>query len=423
MTWQDHPQRASLSNELHARPYPGLSVPARVAFVALKVLENAAERDRRQDLAHLSAMLDHFALPAPEAGVNHYMGQFGSTRLKWEQHTELATYTLLSTEPGQGRFDPGLFDLFPKAWQQGEGPHRLTSVLIDVLPWEDDATVNAALRDVIDPEGVVVSNVLDDAALIAGDFRMDARGHLRFLVFVRPGTGPQRVGRIVQRLCEIETYKTLSMLGFARARDLSLPLIELDRRLTSVIGAINRHEAADQTLASLLEISAEIEQTAALSSFRFSATGAYEAIVHQRIGFLREQRWQGRQTFSEFLMRRYDPAMRTVKSTMQKLDAMSARAARAADLLRTQVDVERSANSEKLLESMDKRADAQLNLQKTVEGLSVVAISYYAVSLAGYALAPMGKAAGISKPAIYAAITLPIIAVVAWVVRRIRARH
>ena len=50
------------------------------------------------------------------------------------------------------------------------------------------------------------------------------------------------------------------------------------------------------------------------------------------------------------------------------------------------MDVERSAQNQALLTSMDKRADLQLRLQKTVEGLSVVAISYYAVSLVSYLL-------------------------------------
>jgi uncharacterized membrane-anchored protein len=37
-----------------------------------------------------------------------------------------------------------------------------------------------------------------------------------------------------------------------------------------------------------------------------------------------------------------------------------------------------------LLISMDRRAALQLRLQETVEGLSVVAISYYALALVGY---------------------------------------
>jgi len=67
------------------------------------------------------------------------------------------------------------------------------------------------------------------------------------------------------------------------------------------------------------------------------------------------------------------------------------RAARAADLLRTRVDVERQAQNQRLLESMDHRADLALRLQRTVEGLSVVAISYYGVGLALYLLGPVAE--------------------------------
>ena len=135
---------------------------------------------------------------------------------------------------------------------------------------------------------------------------------------------------------------------------------------------------------------------------------------------MREARFEGRQTFSEFMMRRYEPAMRTVKSAEARLEAMSARAVRAANLLRTRVDVERSAQNQKLLESMDKRSDLQLRLQRTVEGLSVVAISYYAVSLAGYLLYPVAEASGLSKGVLTALVTLPVVVTVWVLIRRLR---
>jgi uncharacterized membrane-anchored protein len=99
---------------------------------------------------------------------------------------------------------------------------------------------------------------------------------------------------------------------------------------------------------------------------------------------------------------------------------MLERAARAGELLRTRVDVERSAQNQKLLESMDRRADLQLRLQHTVEGLSVVAISYYAVSLAGYLAYPLAARLGMSKEMMVAMLTLPVIGAVWMMVRRIR---
>jgi uncharacterized membrane-anchored protein len=270
-------------------------------------------------------------------------------------------------------------------------------------------------------ESLAVARVVDGAAVIAGDFRIDPAGHMRFAVFVQPGTGGRRVGRIVQRLCEIETYRAMSMLGLMRSRQLTAQLNALDPRLAALVGALDDTEPSpDAALHNLLAISAELESLAVKFSFRFGATAAYEAILNQRVQVLREERVAGRQTFGEFMMRRYDPAMRTVKSAEKRLKEMAERAERAAELLRTRVDVERSAQNQKLLESMDRRADLALRLQHTVEGLSVVAISYYAVSLVAYLAAPFGKGLGMSKEALTAALVLPVVGAVWFMVRRIR---
>jgi uncharacterized membrane-anchored protein len=270
-------------------------------------------------------------------------------------------------------------------------------------------------------ESLAVARVVDGAAVIAGDFRIDPAGHMRFAVFVQPGTGGRRVGRIVQRLCEIETYRAMSMLGLMRSRQLTAQLNTLDPRLAALVGALDETEPSpDAALHNLLAISAELESLAVKFSFRFGATAAYEAILNQRVQILREERVAGRQTFGEFMMRRYDPAMRTVKSAEKRLKEMAERAERAAELLRTRVDVERSAQNQKLLESMDRRADLALRLQHTVEGLSVVAISYYAVSLAAYLAAPLGDVLGMTKEALTAALVLPVVGAVWFMVRRIR---
>jgi uncharacterized membrane-anchored protein len=122
------------------------------------------------------------------------------------------------------------------------------------------------------------------------------------------------------------------------------------------------------------------------------------------------------------MMRRYDPAMRTVKSTETRLSAMADRAMRAGELLRTKVDVERSAQNQAVLKSMDQRADLQLRLQKTIKNLSVIAISYYAVSLVGYVIYPLADMFQVTKGMLTAAITLPVVLAVWYLVRRIRAK-
>lgn len=420
---KDYPQRYALTGELHARPFPSLKSPATAVFLAIKQPDDAASRDKSGDLAHLTALLDHYGAPRPDANATHYFGEMGQYWLKWEQHTELVTYTVFRKDLSARPFDPSEFDVFPDYWLSDAPGGRITSALLRVMARPADEVISEQLRDWFVPESLAVASVLEGAAVVASDFRIDSSGHLRIAVFTDPATGSRRIGRIVQRLCEIEMYKAASMLGFSMVREVGPQLNALDNKLTDLMAEMRGPAAlAEDTLHALLDVSVELETLAAQSAFRFGATGAYQAIVDQRIAALREARFMGRQGFAEFMMRRYEPAMRTVQSAERRLGTMSARSLRASDLLRTRVDVERSAQNQAILASMDKRADLQLRLQRTVEGLSVVAISYYAVSLVGYLLYPVAEATGLSKGVLIAAVTVPVVGVVWWMVRRLR-RH
>ncbi|RID93931.1 DUF3422 domain-containing protein [Gemmobacter lutimaris] len=418
----DHPLRYPLVNELHARPFPSLEVPCMAAYVAIKEPVDAHNRERNADRAHLLALLDRHGSAHPQPDATHFSGEIGRATLKWESHTEFVTYSAFTPGLSERPFDAVEAKVFPTEWLAAAPGKRLASILIRVEPMpETEDEVLTRIDDWFVSESLAVSRVVDGAAIIAGDFRIDAAGHMRFAVFVAPGVGTRRVGRIVQRLCEIETYRAMSMLGLSRGRELSSRLNALDPRLSALVTSLDAMDRGPEAvLHDLLSISAELESLAVRYAFRFGATGAYEAIVSQRIAVLRETRLDGRQTFGEFMMRRYDPAMRTVKSTETRLATMSERTARAAELLRTRVDVDRSAQNQRLLESMDRRADLQLRLQHTVEGLSVVAISYYAVSLASYLLYPLGKLAHLSKEMLTAVLVLPVILGVWLMIRRIR---
>ena len=418
---EDHPLRYALANELHARPFPSLEAPCRAAYLAIKRPGDAASRDREADRAHLLMLLDRDGCPHPQPGATHYFGPLGKHQLKWESHTEFVTYTLFGQGTAARPFDAETFRMFPEDWLAEAPGVRITSALIRVELLASEQEIAAKLDDWFVAESLAVSSVLDGEAVMSGDFRIDTAGHMRFGLFVRPKTSPRRIGRIVQRLSEIETYKAMSMLGLARARELSPRMGALDMELSKLVGDMCGDVARpDETLQQLLNISAELENMIAKSSFRFGASGAYEALVNQRIAVLREERFQGRQTFAEFMARRFDPAMRTVKSTERRLEGMARAAQRAGELLRTRVDVERSAQNQKLLESMNRRADLQLHLQKTVEGLSVVAISYYAVNLLSYLLQPLAEPMGLSKVLLTALLTPPAVLAVWLAIRRIR---
>lgn len=126
------------------------------------------------------------------------------------------------------------------------------------------------------------------------------------------------------------------------------------------------------------------------------------------------------ETVGGFLARRFVPAVETCAATERRLHHMADRIGQASGLLTTRVGVAREHQNQELLASLEKRARVQLRLQQTVEGLSVMAITYYASGLIAY-LAKAAKAAGVHvEPELVVGACLPVVFAAVWLsIRRI----
>ena len=176
-------------------------------------------------------------------------------------------------------------------------------------------------------------------------------------------------------------------------------------------------------LARLASLAGETEALSARTSFRFGAATAYHEIVLDRIETIQEVRIAGLQTLGEFMERRLAPAMRTCDTVARRQQAAIERIARTEQMLNTRVEVATEATNVKLLESMDKRAKTQLRLQSAVEGFSVFAIAYYALSLASYPLKAIEKAVPGFDATLAGGALAPILLIIAWTtLRRFRSR-
>lgn len=431
--FQEHSARRPLIDELHARPFTPLTAPSRIIHFAFMSDGEEVERPTVAEAkAHLSTLLDALGSGvAPAALPNHYVAEIGDLLLKWEFHTEFVSVTLTELSPDLDGplFDPSPLRRLPDGWLEAAPGRVICATLAEARSVADEAeslrVLDEALGDHFNRDSWAVSFVASRLALATSDFRCDPNGFVRMAILAQPSLGPRRLGRVTQRLLELETYRTLAMLALPVAREMSGRLGQIDetlRDMAQVSAAATAAEAERATLEKLTGVAAELESLAAGAAFRFGAARAYSAIVDERVEVLREERARDRQIFREFMTRRFKPAMRTVSSVEGRVAALSERAERAANLLRTRVDVTLEGQNQALLRSMNRRAQLQLRLQQTVEGLSVVAISYYAVSLAGYLLEPVGTALEISEALLKAVVAIPIIAAVAVFVRRLR-RH
>nr|WP_281358854.1 DUF3422 domain-containing protein [Flexivirga aerilata] len=411
--------RRPLLDELHARAAPRFSAPARVVHLALKDPGDSVARDRAEDRRMLSELAGE---PVPDRRSFEFERR-GYT-IDWENHTEYAGYTALLRNNRSAPFSADPAALFPPEWEASGNARRIAAVVIEVLPMPaDDAQLVAQLEQWLDPRRTIVMRVLDGGAVIAGDFRRDEYGYTRFVVFVSPETGPGRTGYTVQRLLDLETYRALAMIGFLSSRELTSRLNQLDPKLRTLVEHVDSEERnAEEVLHELLTLTGELEALAMQNDFRLGATQAYAAIVESRLDALGDERFRGRQTLRDFLARRYEPSIRTAFAGEARLDRMLSRASRAGDLLRTRVDVSRTAQNQELLRSLDERGEMQLQLQTTVEGLSVIAISYYAIALLSYVLAPFAEEHGLNKAWVLAC-CVPVVIALTWCgMRMIRGR-
>ena len=244
----------------------------------------------------------------------------------------------------------------------------------------------------------------------------------RFLLLDR-GLGRYQTGRVVQRLIEIETYRMMALLALPVARRVSGEITAAERDLSALTQRMASAGAEDepQLLNELTRLASAVESSVSASKYRFGAAHAYYELTRNRIRELREERIPGLQTIGQFMERRLAPAMNTCESVAKRQDELSARIARSSNLLRTRVDIEREQQNLQVLAQMNRRAKLQLRLQQTVEGLSVAAITYYAVGLIGY-LAKAAKSLGLPvDPDLAVGVSIPIVAVlVALGVRHIR---
>ncbi len=114
--------------------------------------------------------------------------------------------------------------------------------------------------------------------------------------------------------------------------------------------------------------------------------------------------------------------MRTCRVVVERQETLSARISRATELLSTRVEISSQRQSHALLDSMDRRAQLQLRLQETVEGLSVAAITYYIVSLVGKAAEGLDADGAHVDPALAMGVAIPVVALLValglWRIRR-----
>lgn len=384
----DHPYRVSLTQEMHLRTLSRFSAPMRaVQWLVL----HPDRQTRRASVDHVNALTGTLQQPSVE-NLKHVTFAIGALRFIWEEHAEFSTYSLIAEGAFDHPFAPIDYDPMLKDWIEaipGEVYRATRIALMDrTSPQPDEAFLDALFNS----DDIVCCDVHGGAARVWSDFRVAEDGFGRLLVRDEALVGGE-TSRVIQQLQELGNYRKMTLLGLPTAQELVRALTVVERDLAQLARRIAEQASGDEEmLHDLSAVSARLALLSADTQYRLAATNAYANIVSDRLDSLEVRRVPGCVSLREFNERRLLPAVRTCLSASEKLKLLSEQASWTSALMRTRIDTATNRQSRDLLASMNRRTQLQLRLQQTVEGLSVVAISYYLVGLVHYVAEALGEA-------------------------------
>jgi uncharacterized membrane-anchored protein len=409
----NHPQRFILHNEVHARAPFNLDLPVRASHLALLLTND----EKMQERKHLITLCERLGVAPPEKETDHFSVTFNSLQIRWEQHGEFSTYSFYvhDTPPKDPFADPALtrvpLDWMAQLTGQVIVAAHATIVSVTDINYDEHADLES-FSAYFAGNPVIGSKVTGGAASVFTDFRIHVDGFSRFLI-INHGLRTEQAGRLLQRLFEIEVYRVMALLAFPIARKLYPALKKCDRQLYTITNAMTLPDNNDGVLLDeLTTLAAEVENYISSNHFRFAAASAYYQLVGQRVNDLREVRIQGIQTLGEFIKRRLEPAINTCESVSHRFTLLSERVSNANQLLRTRVDIIIEKQNQGLLTSMALRAKMQLRMQQMVEGISMVAITYYAASIIGKIANALHMAGWKINPDIIEGMSIPFILII-----------
>ncbi len=414
--FSDHPDRAAAQDEIHARPISPIVAPARVRRVVfLLPREPDAGRAAAERLA---AWCRTNGRPGPSPDLRRFSYRAGERQVVWELHNEFVTFTWT------GRADdvepwPDTIGLDMET-EAGNGVGLATRV--DLL---DAATIPVQAIAGFDGLHLCRSVIEEGRAEIATDFTIDAAGYTRF-EFAAGQLGPTLTGIIVRRILEIETYRVLSLIGIPLSRAVSPAIGALERRLAEVLAEIGRASTtADNqaALARLHQLQIEAEALAHETRYRFAASRAYGRILARRLDSMGETPSGEFRSLKRYLTHRLDPALWTFESIQRRQEALNEQMANTTAMLNARIGIEVQAQTQTILATMSQTTQSQLRLQTTVEGLSTIAISYYALQIISTVLKGVYDGTEHQKALILAGLA-PLVLLLTWLgIRRIHRRH
>ena len=420
LTLNVHPLRAELHEELHSRPSPLVETPCAISHIAVQI----GPEERAAEQAYLGELCARYDASPPPKGASCFYQTFGGFELRWERHTEFSTYTFIHRVLGDPLRQAGALAKVPRDWL-AKMPGQVTTALHLAFSCAEGSLDSGELERYFEKQPLRGGVVRQGTAHLYSSFRLHSDGFGRIVLQARDLT-PLQAGRLVQRVLEVETYRVMALLALPIARQITPEVRAMERELarmtqelTHAEGETDQHALLDE----LSKLAARVERHRSDTTYRFAATNAYYDLVEERLRELGEEKIAGLQSVRVFIERRLAPGIRTCNAVRDRLEGLSGRISQTSELLRARVELSIQGQNRELLTSMNRRSEVQLRLQQAVEGLSVVAMTYYLMGLLGYLYEGLAWTGIPLDKKIGFAIAVPVVMLAVWkVIHGVRRR-
>ncbi|WP_066556022.1 DUF3422 domain-containing protein [Croceicoccus bisphenolivorans] len=417
----EHELRRSVVSEMHLRRWPALVPDCTV----IQILRQVSPDEREAEHVAIAALPVGAELQ-PSPNPRHMQAQIApGISFGWERHSEASASTLFIARGAMAALEPDGDPDVAKAiaWMM-TFPGKIMRATRMAIVTDEAAAAQLLGRFAFEPNDLVSCHVGTGAgARIWSDFHLHDDGFGAVLVAAN-GMPAGDLSRTVQRLQELGNYRNLALLGLPVAQRGWAVLDKIERELAGLGERVGSADVTDDALLQQVTgLSMELMTEAASSDFRLSATAAYATLVEERLEDLCIRPIAGFQSLADFTQRRFLPAIRTCASHRRREETLAQRTAQFISLFRTRVETRIENQNGRLLHSMEKSIGTQLRLQQLVEGLSVVALSYYGIGLLSYMLKGLEKTPLHVPATIIVAALTPFVVIAMWLgIHRLKKR-
>ncbi len=401
-------------------------VPAHIHHVAHRMANPPL--DRPQSRLEFQQLLQCFDIPEEHTVIHEKFGHGAKIApngdrllVTWEAHTEYYSYQVWHMP--DDKLKPLAFGplTFPN-YAMPLSPLGIQVNALDILVLPHTSLTVEEVKNTIPGPQLYGCRIFGHDISVMTTFTPDDYQRERYLV-MSPSFDVllNQLARTIDTLVAIENYTHLILLPlqvFAQSID---QVHQYEQRHLYQRGLVTKEigtstpEKLQHWLTVMTQDFMNVSRLAESMRFKLSASVPYERIIRSNLASLQEQPVPGTRQISEYIDGKTIGVADGYQQLIKRINALVNDFQGSIAVIRTKVELQLQDQNLalqdqnlKLLQSVDKTTRRQAILQHTVEGLSVIVISYYLSGLGSYVFKAMEKLGWIEDYDMASGIFVPI---------------